>query len=402
MVLNAEERMKKAIIKLQGRQPFFSYLALYLKFQKAKKGDLPDYAGMGVASDGTLIYSEEFVDKLTDEEIIGVLCHEVLHLALIHLLRRRTREMTKWNIGCDLAVNTILKKNRFNLPTGSLGADNNDCFEIVGITGMKKVEHISDKTAEELYDLLPDLKEQYTNGYDGKGNYGFDEHKEGTGTQGEKQKQENEWLKRIEEAYTNSKMRGQHPCGLERYIEELKKSQINWRALLQKYLQALLPSDYTWARRSKKSMATNIYMPNILKEKIDVVVMIDLSGSIGKKEMTEFLSEIIALSKAFSQQIDMRLLTHDTKVHNDYKVSNGSIDKIKKLKLCGGGGTDFQEPLNYIEEKRIKPECLIWLTDGYGDKFKKPKYPIIWILNPNSTDEYIKGTGTIIKLKETY
>jgi len=97
----AEEKLIKARIKLQSRNPFFSYLSLFVKFRKSKDGELPKHAGMGISPDGLLVYKEEFVNGLNDEEVIGVLTHELLHLALIHLLRRGSREKTAWNIACD-------------------------------------------------------------------------------------------------------------------------------------------------------------------------------------------------------------------------------------------------------------------------------------------------------------
>ena len=45
----------------------------------------------------------------------------------------------------------------------------------------------------------------------------------------------------------------------------------------------------------KKSIACNTFLPNILREKVEVVIAIDTSGSIGKKELTDFISEIVGM-----------------------------------------------------------------------------------------------------------
>jgi predicted metal-dependent peptidase len=43
---------------------------------------------------------------------------------------------------------------------------------------------------------------------------------------------------------------------------------------------------------------------------------------------------------------------------------------------------------------------MIYMTDGWGDEFKQPKYPILWILTKDGTDEYIKNKGIIIRFKD--
>jgi predicted metal-dependent peptidase len=408
--LNTEERLTRARIKLQARNPFFSYLSFYLKFKESK--ELPEWAGMGVNPTGDLFYRKEFVDKLTDEQLIGVLCHEILHLALLHLLRRANRQLEGWNIACDLVTNSMLKKQGFDLPDGVLVTQYDD-FNI----GKIKIKNVSEKTAEQIYDELPkefqQQQKQIAVTFQLKG---FDEHDEnenegegkgkGGSVIGEARRNalENEWQNRIEEAYVNAKARGNVPDGIERYIGELRKAQISWKALLQKYTINEIPSDYTWAKKSKKSMATGYYMPDTIKEKIDVIVSIDTSGSIGKEEMTEFISEIIGIAKAYSQQINMRLLTHDCEIHDDYEVRNGNIEQIKKLQIHGGGGTSHKKVFSFVKDKIRNAKVLICQTDGESDideiNFEDYRFKKIFVISKNGTDRQLGGKNCkIIKLK---
>ncbi len=413
----AEEKLIKARIKLQSRNPFFSYLSLYIKFVKNRGNDLPSHAGMGVSPDGTLTYNEDFVNGLTDEECIGVLCHEILHLAFLHMIRRGSREHEKWNIAIDLAVNSILKENGFDLPKNALIPDSNSVFKFKKVC---EILNINKKTGEEIYEELPDLNKQNINCscIDGDGNgcskcgRGFDEHQEenkdgkgkkGKPSQAEKQELENEWLNRLEEAYVSAKQRGKLPMGMERYIDEIKKSQINWKVMLQKLIQATIPRDYTYMKRGKKSMATKTYFPSVTREKIDICIGIDLSGSIGKDELTEFMSEVIGMAKAYQNSITMRLLTHDVEVHNDYEITNGNIAKIKKLKLKGGGGTSHEPIFKYIDEKVRDCKAVVFFTDGYSDlegiDFSKHRWKKIFVINKNGDDECVKGRSDCVCIK---
>ena len=70
-----------------------------------------------MATDGYRIYANvEFCERLGEEELMGVLAHEVLHNVLGHIERRRERNLVKWNIAIDHATNLLLQQMGFLLP----------------------------------------------------------------------------------------------------------------------------------------------------------------------------------------------------------------------------------------------------------------------------------------------
>jgi predicted metal-dependent peptidase/intein/homing endonuclease len=200
----------------------------------------------------------------------------------------------------------------------------------------------------------------------------------------------------------NSKQRGNLPLGIERLIGKLHEEKIDWKFLLRRYITKEIPCDFSYARKNRKSTSLGVYMPSAVKEKIDVGIMIDCSGSIGQKELIDFLSEIVGIARAYKNQINMRLYTHDTKIQNEFLVENGNIAKIMKLKIIGGGGTSFITPYEELIKKNPRLKVLVWVTDGFGDRIEKNKIknPIIWVLSKNSTDNYVKDLGRVIKLNE--
>lgn len=416
--MNTEALITRAKIQIQKKNSFFAYLSLFLKFKESK--DLPEWAGMGVDIKGNCYYRKEFVDEITNgnntDKLEGVIAHEILHLALLHLSRVGTRDRDGWNFATDLTINTLLKSNGFSLPDGVLMPDYNNVFDC----GNKKViKDIDKKTAEQIYDEFPKVKKKgntyvLSNGK-GKGKNGkgdkklgesFDEHIHGKGmTAKEKKEAEKEWLGKVSEAITNSRMRGDMPFGLERMIGDLHKEQIDWKSLLQKYIMNMIPYDYTYAKPHKKSVSVGEYMPDNLKEKIDVCVCIDVSGSVGQKELNDFLSEIIGMARAFQERINMRLLTHETEIKNDYEITNGSIEKIKGLKIEGGGGTSHIQPFNFIRDNVRDCKAVIFLTDGYSDldeiEFNDYPFEKIFVINKGGSDNQLKDKGCkVINLKE--
>ena len=393
--LKGLEKIKRAIIQIQKRNSFFAYLSLYLKFEEVKKGEMSQDT-MGVDVKGNCYYVKEFVDKITDEELQGVITHEIGHLVFLSDLRRGNRDKIGWNCATDLAINTLLKNNNFTLPKPNICADYNDELKI---PNGKTIKKCSELTAEQIFDKFPKIKQQgviyVTFSKDGKkgGEIGgsFDVHIEmkdgdgkGKGKDGKKKKDglggigglsekekreiEKDWLDKIQEAIVVSKMKGDIPKGIERLCEALHREEIDWKALLQRYVMNSIPYDFSWNKPHKKSISTGVYMPNILKEKIKVGVCIDVSGSIGQQELTDFLSEIIGIARAFQERIDMTLYTHEVEVVDKFEVTNGSIEQIKNLKIKGGGGTAFQPVIEHINEDLRDTKALIWLTDGYGDK----------------------------------
>ena len=419
------ERITRAKIQLQTKNPFFSYLSLFLKIKEDTEGRLPEHAGMGVDIKGNLTYKAEFVDKLTDDELLGVLTHEICHLAFLHLIRKGSRDMFGWNCATDLAINTFLKLNGFRLPHKVIIADNCGEFKIQLPNGKEKIiEDCDKKTAEEIYDELPKIKqdknkyvlEDNSDKQKGGGDVGqglvetFDEHiqgdEKGKGmSENEKKELEGEWLSKVEEAYVSARQRGQLPEGIERIVGKLHKAQVDWKTLLQRYILKNLPIDYTWARRSKKSISTGYYTPDVEKEKIDVCIGIDTSGSISQVELTEFLSEIIGIAKGYQNRIDMRLFSHDIDVHTDYEIKNGNVAKIMKMEVKGGGGTSHKPIIEKISKEVKDCKCAIFLTDGFSDlneiDFNKLGYKCIFVINSNGTDEQLKGKNVqTIKLKK--
>jgi len=102
---------KKARIKtsyafqiLTGRYRFFAELAYKLKIVYTRNSAIQT-----AAVDGThLFINPDFFAPLTDKQIVFILCHEVLHCALLHFARMDGRSPTKWNYATDYEINLML------------------------------------------------------------------------------------------------------------------------------------------------------------------------------------------------------------------------------------------------------------------------------------------------------
>lgn len=428
----AEERIKRTQIRLWQDKPFWAYLSYFLKFHEVPEEQVKfmKYPTMCIDIDGNVYYAKDYVDKLKDEELRAVISHEISHLIFLTELRLGARDKDGWNSATDIAINSLLARDGFQLPKGVLVPDHND--EINCGHG-RKIKKCSEKMAEEIYDELPKIiidKDGNIFVSDGKGKQEkigqvMDGHIVGVGKDGkargedgkeennilgrltpsEKREIENEWKDRLVEAHTIAKMKGNVPAGIERLVGKLFESKIDWRTLLQRYIINAIPTDYTYQNPHKKSVSINTYLPDEVKEKIDLAVSIDLSGSIGDEEYGEFISEIIGICRAFQENITMRFYSHDTEAYDGGIVENGNIEKIKGLQLKGGGGTSHQKIMEKIKEELQECRAVIFFTDGYSDlesiNFEDYPYDKLFIINKHGNEKCLDGKPCqVIKLED--
>lgn len=372
MALDIEDRIMKAKVRIVNGNPFFAYLTLYLPIAEDRQGLIDECGGMCITQDDKIFYKPEYIKKIDDDELIFSVLHEVGHRAFLHIERGEGKQHFKWNVAIDLMINTLLKNNGFKAPKGVLLPDSDDNFIIMG----KTIDNISAKSAEEIYEELPEIPEPKTR----KTYVFFDNHVEGKegadgkGTDGkpngkgnrieissaEINKIEQEWLNRVQTAAIEAKQRGTLPAGMERFVEDLSKVEIPWQTYLRRYVQQTIPNDFTWMSRSKKGHSLGFYLPNTTKEKIEVVIAIDVSGSIDQEQYTKFISEVISMARIYRERINMRIFFFDAEITTEYKIDNGNIPKIRAMKLVGGGGTCFNSVIEEMKEKSVyrNTKCL--------------------------------------------
>ena len=132
------ERLTRARIQMLMKFPFFGTLAL--NFKLIEDNSIPTAATNGK----DFFYNTEFISKLKDGELVFLMCHEVMHAALGHIWRRGTRNHEKFNIAADYAIHSMLKQYDRK----------SDGFQFA--EGALYDQRFDNKSAEEIYELLPD------------------------------------------------------------------------------------------------------------------------------------------------------------------------------------------------------------------------------------------------------
>lgn len=143
----AANKITASKIRLVSKAAFFGQLAAKLKFEESRS--LPFKT---MATDGfKILYDPEFVLGHTDEEIRWVICHEIMHCALFHFMRKQANPQV-WNAAADYAINLILDTT----DTKKYPDNNKDYREAIGKMpkgGLldRKYENMS---AEQIYQYL--------------------------------------------------------------------------------------------------------------------------------------------------------------------------------------------------------------------------------------------------------
>jgi len=358
----ARERLVTARIGLLLKQPFFGNLATRLTLINA------DEWCSTAATDGLkFYYNSRFVMMLRPKEVEFLVGHEVLHVVYDHIGRRDNRDPQLWNIADDYAVNADLKRHKIGdfittVPCLYEPKYDGKAAEEIYDDLMKNVQKIS------IDDLIDQMIDDHMDGDDGEGDGDGDE-KEGKGKRPSMSAEERERMRQeVKQAILNAAQQaeaGQLPKGVERLIKQMTDPVMPWRELIQTNLTSAIRSDYSWMRPSRRSWHMDAVMPGMNPgEEIDVVVAIDMSGSISNKQAQQFLGEIAGMMEAFDGY-KVHVFCFDTEVYNPADFNSENMDTIDNYEPAGGGGTDFDAIFDYLKREGNVPKRLIVFTDGY-------------------------------------
>jgi len=400
--LSPEEKLIRAKIELQNRHPFFAYLATFLEPREAS--ELTPTLGVRHGS-RYLYYNPDFIAGVPIEEVIGLVCHEILHLAADHTNPERigARNKRLWNIATDIWVNAVVIKEGLELPSCGWIPKGDEIA-----VGNVVIKNVSEKCAEEIYSELeqnlPKVKLEMnlmddhnlwegTRGASGSDQNGKSDGKEASSAKGGKgQSRDRErgqdrgsdlnWPRLLAEAAQYAKAQGKLPASLERLVEAAFQKKLDWKALLKAEIIKDLPADFTWQRPSRASHSLGVYLPSIKRASLEIGVVIDTSGSISQEDLAEFKGLIIDLIRSYDN-LKAHVVVNDAAVHDAFTLDNGNLTKFKDMALKGGGGTDFRPAFEWLREHHPNIKLVVFFTDGFGTFPNPEDGPLpktLWIL----------------------
>ena len=424
MKLTAEQRIERTHVTLMRHKDFCLFSGMFM-IGKVQVLDEPITAR---TNGRDVDYGREFVDMLDDKMLAFLVVHEAMHKAYRHLttwkvLAKENKQLT--NVAADYVINLQIRDMDpdGHVVTMPRDADGN----VLGLID----EQYRGMDTKQVYDAL----KQNQGGGNGKGPNGPTGEKGEGGGQGQGDESsvcpgkgqpqdsldEHDWdgaaelsdeeKDRLEKevdhglregAILAGKMKGNIPRG----IEEVLHPRVDWREALRDFVKVNTKGGEitTWRRPNRRFLGVDIIMPSLQGQKAETIVIgTDTSGSINGPIQGQFLGEMANICEEVSPE-RVEILYWDSHVasHETYVGSEVAM-MINSTKPRGGGGTDPDCVAKYIMNKKIEPQCVIMLTDGYfyGHDvrvWQEMGVPVFWCVVNNKSFKPAIGQSVLVEI----
>jgi predicted metal-dependent peptidase len=393
--LTAEQRLSKAVVAIMGNDKYVA-LAGVLMIGKREVDDDHPTAYTNGRDEG---YGRAFVDTLNDAELRFLILHESYHKLYRHLITWRHLHDANHklaNAACDYVINL------------KIADDNADGWAAMPMRNGKAVGLIDaqyrDMDTAQVYKLL--LDEYGDDSGSGKSGAGIgdgdlDSH-DWEGAQSLDPEEAKQLERDIDEAIRQGALAaGKLGSGGNRDLEALLQPKIDWREVLRDFISTTcVGNDYsTWRRPNRRFVSSGYYMPSGVSESVgELVIAIDMSGSIGARELSQFLGEVKGICDNVHPE-KVRLLYWDTEVCADESYMAHELDTLtESTKPAGGGGTTVTCVPEYLTKHGIKPQAVVVLTDGYlGGEWGQWSAPVLWCIVGNK--RAVPDVGTAVHVE---
>lgn len=367
-------------------QPFYASLAL--KFEFLETEEVPTL----FVDSRRIGYNPGFMSRLTPDEAMFCVAHEVMHVAWRHLPRLEHFHRTgigpdgkpydhqRMNRACDYVGNAMLV---------SMGVGTPPRPEIIKIC-LDQRRYPDTLSPEEVYVML----EQDEAGGGGGGGVpqSHDDHRF--------EDSESSCIKPLDvvQAVQRHKMMvGSLPGTLQRLIDEIRKPDDSpWDVLRRIVSRSTSGRDSSsWNRLHRHMLVRGIGVPGRVAHRAGKVgVVVDVSGSIGQEMLDLFAGHMSSIIDDARPEM-VHVIWVDAAVQRiDNVESAGDLLACLRKGVPGGGGTDMTVGVRKAESLGV--DSTVVLTDGYTP-FCDSDVETIWaitsprIVSPYGTSLHIGG-----------
>lgn len=312
--------------------------------------------------------------------------HEVMHMALRHCFRGHHLEHRRFNVACDIVVNSnILLSN--NMDENSIILSQYGVSMHIAPDGTEGYHY----TAEQVYEMLPSMPDKPKTGGRKSASGFWDDHEKWKELPDDEYESE-QWDHLLQTACEVISIReasqtyGGGPLMAQRLMRLGRKSEIDWRTVLHEFLQEEI-NDYSFSPPDRRFSDSDFFLPDYNeKEEVPgkVWFLIDTSGSISDQAINAAYGEICSAIEQFGGKLEGLLSFTESYVTEP--ILFHSITDLMDIKPVGGGGNDFSDIFRYMRNHMAEdlPGYIVIITDGY-DRFPPESdamgVPVLWLIN---------------------
>jgi len=365
------DSLSQAVAALLLRDPFYAHVVMNLRRRVAD--DVDTAAVTVVGGQPWLLVNEGFwLDTLQDDNLKrGILRHEILHIVLGHLVRHQAfTDKLKFNIAADLAVNSLIPRSE--LPANALTAVMRFPVQVENRRFHLKVgDRVSGQTAEWYYQRLaepsdPDVDAQVAILF-------------GAGC--ERWEGDPGPIGSALAAAIQSAIRSMGPSCVSSLPPQLRnaidaiglsgRQVLDWRRALRCFSgRSRRTRLVTTLKRPSKRFGST---PGVrVRSKSHVVVAVDTSGSIDQQCLGRFFEQVHAIWRTGATV---------TILEADNEVRGVSEYRGKAIQPKGGGGTDFDPAIKWVNERANIVDALVYFTDADGARTVPCRKRMMWLVH---------------------
>jgi predicted metal-dependent peptidase len=369
---------------------------------------------MGVFASGRLVANRAFTRKLSSDDLLFVLAHELLHLALRTHDRAVGSTRIEFNYAHDYIINDILRDalNLSAIPAGGLdmaGARARSAESIV--LEMRKNTNAMTSRSQvfdgELVSIGQALGSGGQSGNDKAGDVldqGLEKRMfpEDAAEQAAREARVRELAAKgmaIAAAIGAMKGRGLGPGGGRQQVRGLRGIyRTPWQVALQRWLEGTNAGERTFTRASRRGLERDdVVLPGRQRHALTLNVVLDTSGSM-TNEIPYALGAIADFCEVAGVD-DVRVVQCDTTVTADEMLSP---EELAEYEIKGYGGSDLTPALEALaNDPRVTAAIVI--TDGDIAYPREPMpYAVLWAVAPGGSVAFAPPYGRVVTMQREF